>query len=218
MHRFILFWLGEKEALKAPSTPASKQVNQSGKILQLKVGVRWNATTQQTLHNTPNLLSLLQERCAQTLDDVRSHTPIYTYRSPPLWSSVSACCAFLEGSLHLFSRCGDRSCWQSLVAAFTRDPLGRAWNTAAALIASRCAVLCADFHLSTNALTSVNTAEGTVNTGHLEVNISRLRFRNFLDGDGLPLSPTLWSGPSNMAVLQHVNLAPGVHNYADSGK
>lgn len=86
------------------------------------------------------LLSLLQDRvCAQTSDDARSHAYIYTHLSPLLWSSVSARRAFLERSLHLFSRCGDRSCWQSLVAAFTRDPLGPAWNTAAPLIASRCA-------------------------------------------------------------------------------
>lgn len=76
--------------------------------------------------------------------------------SPQLLVCTRALC-FSERSLHLFSRCGDGSCWESFVAAFTCDPLGQPWNTAAALIASCRLVLFVDFHLATHTNVGVNT-------------------------------------------------------------
>lgn len=163
---FGLFLARKKPWKHHPRNLPSRWINLE--ILQLKVGVGLNTTTTDLPQHSKSPLPPAGKTpaCAQTPDDVWSHASIYTYLSPPLWSSVSVRCAFLEGSLHLFSRCGDRSCWQSLVAAFTHDPLGQARNTAAALIAFHCAVPCVDFHLSTNAPTSVNTAEGKgPNTG-----------------------------------------------------
>lgn len=50
------------------------------------------------------------------------------------------------------------SCWNSLAAAFARDPSGQPRNAAAALIASLCTVLFVDFHLPANAAGKVNAA------------------------------------------------------------
>lgn len=149
--------------------------------------------------SSTRLLSLLQDRvCAQTPDDARSHAYIYTHLSPPLWSSVSARRAFLERSLHLFSRCGDRSCWQSLVAAFTRDPLGPAWNTAAPLIASRCAAPWVDFHLHKCPL----FCKYSPTQDHLLLIILYLNFSKSLDGVSCLWVSGQWY---NMAILQHLN-------------
>ncbi len=81
------------------------------------------------------------------------HTHTHTHVSfPTTLISCQRTLCFLERSLHLFSRCGDGSCWKSLFAAFTRDPLGQPRYSAAALIASCCAVLFADFHLPAHTL------------------------------------------------------------------
>lgn len=57
----------------------------------------------------------------------------------------------VKRSLHLFSRCGDGSCWKSLAAAFTRDPWGRVLKYCGC---SNCLSLCrpvfVDFHLPTS--------------------------------------------------------------------
>lgn len=86
------------------------------------------------------------------------HIHTYMHHSPLVWSAVKEHCPFLHRFLHLFRRRGDRSSWKSLVAAFTRDPLGQPRNTAAALIASCCAVLFVDVDLPALTHMEVNTA------------------------------------------------------------